>query len=267
MKIGFLITARLKSTRLKLKLLKDLNGQSVIDRVIQRAKQVNVNGSVVLCTSKYEQDQPLTQIALDQDINYFCGDAVDVLKRLRDAAQLFGLDYFVGITGDNPLFSVNYSNDLVDLIRQDPSIDYGVVSGLPLGLNTYVLGTKALEVVCEYKEEVDTEIWGRLVNRPDIFNVQEVRANEKHEIQVDRITLDEQHDYDFIRQIYDSFPSDHLIEEEDIRRLLISKPQLKEINRQVKQLDLSAAKVDQIEQFFSKNRAWILRIKKRIYND
>ena len=40
MKIGFLITARLKSTRLKLKILKPLNGYSVIERVIQRSKEV-----------------------------------------------------------------------------------------------------------------------------------------------------------------------------------------------------------------------------------
>ena len=38
MNIGFLITARLKSKRLKFKILKSLNGYSVIERIIQRAK-------------------------------------------------------------------------------------------------------------------------------------------------------------------------------------------------------------------------------------
>ena len=40
MKIGFLITARLKSSRLKLKLLKQLNSKTVIEHVITRAKKV-----------------------------------------------------------------------------------------------------------------------------------------------------------------------------------------------------------------------------------
>ena len=40
MNIGFLITARLKSSRLKEKLLLPLNGYTIIERVIQRAKQV-----------------------------------------------------------------------------------------------------------------------------------------------------------------------------------------------------------------------------------
>ena len=41
MKIGFFITARLKSSRLKRKVLLDLNGKTLIDRVIERAKKVN----------------------------------------------------------------------------------------------------------------------------------------------------------------------------------------------------------------------------------
>ncbi len=36
MRIGFLITARLKSTRLKQKILLDLNGKLVLDRVFDR---------------------------------------------------------------------------------------------------------------------------------------------------------------------------------------------------------------------------------------
>ena len=51
MKIGFLITARLKSSRLKFKILKHLNGISVIERIIQRAKEVKECKDIVLCTS------------------------------------------------------------------------------------------------------------------------------------------------------------------------------------------------------------------------
>ena len=63
MNIGFLITARLKSTRLKFKILKPLNGYSVIERVIQRAKQIKLCNDIVLCTSCLSQDLPLVTIA------------------------------------------------------------------------------------------------------------------------------------------------------------------------------------------------------------
>ena len=83
MKIGFLITARLKSSRLKFKLLKELNGASVIERVIERSKKVNNCDYVILCTSENNQDLPLVQAALDNNIFYFNGHADDVLDRLN----------------------------------------------------------------------------------------------------------------------------------------------------------------------------------------
>ena len=88
MKIGFLITARLKSTRLKLKILKQLNGYSVIERIIQRAKEINKISDIVLCTSNLSQDLPLLRIARENDIHYFNGNPEDVLQRLLDAAEL-----------------------------------------------------------------------------------------------------------------------------------------------------------------------------------
>ena len=48
MKIGILITARLKSSRLKKKVLKDLNGYTVIERIINRAKKVVSSENIIL---------------------------------------------------------------------------------------------------------------------------------------------------------------------------------------------------------------------------
>ena len=95
MNIGFLITARLKSTRLKRKILLPLNGFTVIERVIQGAKQVVEAEKVVLCTSTVHQDLPLVEKAIKNNIYYFNGHPDDVLQRLLAAAELFGFDYFI----------------------------------------------------------------------------------------------------------------------------------------------------------------------------
>ena len=63
MKIGFLITARLKSSRLPFKILKDLNGKTVIERIIDRAKKIQNISEIILCTSTNSQDRPLVDIA------------------------------------------------------------------------------------------------------------------------------------------------------------------------------------------------------------
>jgi len=179
LRIGFLITARLKSSRLNLKLLLPLNGYSVIERVIHRAKAVIECDDIVLCTSKLSQDLPLVRTAQGNDIYYFTGDPEDVLKRLLDASLFFGLDYFVGITADNPLFSIYHANMLVDIVRRDPSIDFVYTQGMPIGVNIYAMNVKALETVCAVKKQVDTEIWGYLIKRPEIFNVRELNVNKE----------------------------------------------------------------------------------------
>ena len=115
MKIGFLITARLKSSRLKLKILKPLNGYSVIERVIQRAKKIEDCSDIVLCTSYVSQDLPLIRIAKDNNIFHYSGNPDDVLG-LLDAAELYQMDYFIGITADNPLFSIHHGNIISNII-------------------------------------------------------------------------------------------------------------------------------------------------------
>ena len=70
MKIGFFITARLKSERLKLKILLDLNGKTVLDRVIERCKSTPGIDDVILCTSRNSQDSLLYDYALKHNIEF-----------------------------------------------------------------------------------------------------------------------------------------------------------------------------------------------------
>ena len=95
MKVGFFITARLKSSRLKQKILLELNRRSVIDRVIERAKNVIGTDGVVLCTSTNPQDSVLYQNALKNKIQFYAGSEKDVLKRLLDAAEYYDYDAFM----------------------------------------------------------------------------------------------------------------------------------------------------------------------------
>jgi len=68
MRIGYLITARLKSTRLIKKILLDLNGKSILDRVIKRCQLTKGVDKVVLCTSTNPQDDELSDYAKRNNI-------------------------------------------------------------------------------------------------------------------------------------------------------------------------------------------------------
>ncbi len=266
MNIGFLITARLKSTRLKFKILKPLNGYSVIERVIQRAKQIKLCNDIVLCTSCLSQDLPLVTIAEKNNINYFKGSSDDVLQRLLDAAELFKMDYFLGITADNPLFSIYHANMISNLIMSDTKIDFIYTTGLPIGANIYAINTKALKTVCNIKEEVDTEIWGYLINRPEIFNVREIKADKQYKSKIYRMTLDEISDYEFFSKLYSKFPKDEVIDLLSAYRCLERNPEITSINSNVIQRDLEESAKNRINKFYEKNKDKILNLKKNIYS-
>lgn len=265
MRIGFLITARLKSVRLKLKLLKQLNGYSVIDRVIYRAKQVENCDDIILCTSKKAQDLPLVRKALNNQIYYFNGDSDDVLYRLTNASKLFNLDFAICMTADNPLFSIYYTNLIVDKIRQNPEIDFIYTDDLPIGVNVYAVNVKALQTICLIKEETDTERWGHLIDRPEIFNVVKQDVCNADKINIDRITLDESEDFEFMHQIFGKFPKDYLIEEMDIKNILDNYPKLCDVNSHVIQRKLDSETKNRIDDFFSKNKKLILNVKNKVY--
>lgn len=265
MKIGFLITARLKSSRLKFKILKSLNGYSVIERIIQRAKKVKECKDIVLCTSYIKQDLPLVKIAKENDIYYYNGSPEDVLERLLSAAELFEMDYFVGITADNPLFSIHHANVISELIKSDNNLDFVYTTGMPIGANIYAINTKALKTVCKIKQEVDTEIWGYLINRPEIFNVKEIKVDKEYQFKNCRMTLDEINDYEFFNKLYKNFPKDSVIDLLDAYQCLRKYPEITTINNMVVQRDLDEDVKKRISKFYQVNKDKILNIKKNIY--
>jgi spore coat polysaccharide biosynthesis protein SpsF len=231
MKIGFFITARLKSSRLRHKILLDLNGKPIIERVIQRCKATAGVDGVVLCTSTNPQDSALYEFAQKEEIQFYAGSEDDVLQRLLDAAKYFHYDAFLSITADNPLFSIYTSQLLVDSFKREP-FDFGFTKGLPIGLATSLLETKALDVAVYMKSQTDTEIWGPFLNRPDFFNIFELIVENAPFEENKRLTVDYPEDYLLMCEIYNSFEKYGVIDIHNLGQFLEKNNHLWEINRQ-----------------------------------
>jgi len=253
MKIGFFITARLKSTRLKKKIVLEINGKTVIDRVIERALAVKGIDGVVLCTSTNPQDAELYQYALKNKIEFYPGSEDDVLERLHSAAIYFGYDAFVSITADNPLFSIHTSNLLVDLYKKN-RYDFINTIGLPIGCATYVIDVKALDISLKIKEHSDTEIWGPFINREDVFNIAELHVENCKINSTQRITLDYLEDLKLIQKLYSFFGPNEIPSIQQIEHLFESEEGLASINGDHKQLALDPKIVEEINLLFNSKK-------------
>lgn len=253
MKIGVLITARLKSSRLRQKILLDLNGKSILDRVIERAKSLAGIDGVVLCTSTNPQDSILFQNALNNRIEFYTGSEEDVLDRLLSAAVYYGYDAFVSITADNPLFSVYYSQVAVDWYKQS-KLDFIFTKGIPIGCASYLIDVKALKVAIYMKNENYTEIWGPFVNRSDFFSIGELVINNSPFDEQYRLTCDYTEDYHLLRKIYSFFPPDAIPTLHQVIDILVENPDIIKINLNQKQATLDEAVLLTIQENFNKQK-------------
>lgn len=248
MKRGYFITARLKSSRLKKKIILPLNGATVLDQVIERCKKVKGIDGVVLCTSTNPQDAELKAFAFKHSIEFYAGSEDDVLQRLLDASKKFGYDSFMSITADNPLHSIHIANLILDWVSKKP-MDFVFTSGMPLGLTPYFINAKALEIAVGMKERADTEIWGPFVNRPDFFKIGYLKIITDLFEPKTRLTCDYQEDYDLFLKIFDHFPENYCPSIFEVADLLKQK-KVFITNRSVQQAIVSDKTINEIRDIF-----------------
>ena len=252
MKIGFFITARLKSSRLKQKILLDLNGKPIIQRIIERCKATLGIDGVVLCTSTNPQDSILYDFAIKNEIQFYSGSEDDVLDRLSSAAEYYGYDAFLSITADNPLFSIYTSQILVDWYKKE-QFDFMFTKGLPIGVATCLLTTRALKIANYMKKKSDTEIWGPFVDRSDFFNIAQLIVKNSSFGEDKRITCDYPEDYKLFRKIYDNYGIESIPNIHSYFEILKENPELWNINKIHKQTMPSEETLKQINSNFENN--------------
>jgi spore coat polysaccharide biosynthesis protein SpsF len=265
MKIGFFITARLKSTRLKKKILLDLEGQSVLGHVIERAKQVGGVDDVVVCTSTVAQDRPVLDVCNKHGCYYFNGSPEDVLNRLLSAATFFECEYLLLITADNPLFSFEYAQRLLSEIRRDPEVDYLHVDGLPLGMDPYIVRRKAFEVIDAIKNDDETEFWPEYLKDQSVFKHRSIQAGSAH-IRDYRLTLDYSQDLDLFKSIYQKCYEGKPIETSRLIEYLDANPSVCALNSSIERSWLNQDRVDKIEAHLENNRAKLIALKANMYS-
>lgn len=232
MKIPFLITARLKSRRLKKKIVKKVKKKELLSHMIERIKFSKKISNVIICTSNLLEDQPLNLIAKKNKVDIYRGSADDVILRLKNAAKKFNSKYVINITADCPLVDPYYIDKIAtklvrgkyDLIR---SFD------LPHGIFIYGIKVKALETICRIKKKKDTEIWERYFTDTKLFKVHDLKiTNKKHKRPGLRLTCDYPEDFVLIKKIFNKlWKEKKLFNTNDIINLLDKNPTMLNINK------------------------------------
>lgn len=113
MNIGIIIQARLGSTRLPGKILKQFFGEkTLLETVISNLQKSGAK--IIVATSVNPNNDKLESFLKERDVTVFRGSEDDVLSRFIGAAEANGVDGIVRICSDNPFLDWHGVADLIE---------------------------------------------------------------------------------------------------------------------------------------------------------
>ena len=204
MKVGFLITGRMKSTRLPKKLTLEIFEREMLALMIDRLKQADIIDEIIIATSTNPQDDILEEIAKREEIGFFRGSEDDVVERLYGASEKYGLDYMINITADCPLVGYDLLPSLIETYKTTDA-DLITCLNLPHGAFFYGIKPAAMKKVMSIKDAIDTEVWGGYFADTGLFNCVELEVPQELTGKGYRWTLDYQEDFDFFKTLYHAY--------------------------------------------------------------
>jgi len=148
--IAAIIQARIGSTRLPGKVLKEVLGKPLLMYQIERVRASKLLDKVVVATSNLPKDDAIAEFCERNNINCFRGSENDVLSRYYECAKEFQADIIVRLTADCPLSDPIVINDVISLFQKERA-DYAAntappkTTRFPDGSDVEVFSMQALE--------------------------------------------------------------------------------------------------------------------------
>jgi spore coat polysaccharide biosynthesis protein SpsF len=232
-----IIQARMGSTRLAGKVLRDLGGQTVLARVVRRTRRATLLDETLVATSLLPADDAIAEECHRLAVACFRGDEDDVLDRYYHAAGSARADVVVRITADCPLIEPQLIDELLKTFAEQEA-DYAtnaLVISYPRGLDVEVFSAEALRRTWfEAKQPYErVHVTPYLYEQSGRFQVLSVSSEADYSSY--RWTLDTADDLEMIRSVYEHFGNRDDFHWRDVLALMEREPALAEMNSHVQQ--------------------------------
>jgi spore coat polysaccharide biosynthesis protein SpsF (cytidylyltransferase family) len=143
------LQARMGSTRFPGKMLADIAGRTLLERVMRRLEAA-WDGPKLLATSDADRDAPIAEFARARGWLVFRGSELDVLGRFAAAVRHHGIARVIRVCGDNPLIDPACVRGVAEALR-----DHDIVSARGWPLGTAVEGASDRAILAADAEAVE----------------------------------------------------------------------------------------------------------------
>lgn len=239
-----IVGARLNSSRLPGKHLKDISGQPLIQHVFERLARCQQLDQAILASTSDTFNQPLINWAQKANIPYvaYSADVNDLVGRIDAVVQRSNADIVVYICGDCPLIEPTFIDHAIHALQSEQTAEIvhlkPDVTTLHEGIDIYSrAGWDKLIAASnspETREHVGLAAKQLNLLQPIFIDDSDDYSRIKHRISVDTVA-----DLQFIKAVYERWYSDHahdsIVDLKWLQNELINDPALRSINKHVHQ--------------------------------
>ncbi len=228
-----IVQARMGSTRLPGKVMREVLGKPLLWHLINRLRKSQFIDKIVIATTDKETNKPILKLIEELGVDGFAGSEDDVLDRYYQAAKKYNAEVVVRITADCPLIDPEVTDKIIEhYLKNRDKLDY-VHTGesFPDGLDTEVFSFTALETVWrEARWLSEREHVTPYIKKSGIFRTATVEYED--DLSQMRWVVDDEKDFQLVTEIYQNlYKEGEIFHLKDILDFLGKRPELLELNK------------------------------------
>lgn len=194
------IQARMRSTRLPGKVMRQIKGKPLIGYCIDRMLMVPGLSGIVVAIPSCDADSLLSgYVSTRKDVTlYIGGEENDLVARFLGVVNLTGCDAFIRVCGDSPLIDPQLVYEGVGLLQHNTRIGFFSNAGLrslPGGNSVEGCGVDTYKMIAEKCEPQDREHAGF----PWLYR----------ELTKTSLLVDTAEDFDRVKRVIEAMDGDH----------------------------------------------------------
>jgi spore coat polysaccharide biosynthesis protein SpsF (cytidylyltransferase family) len=147
-----IIQARMNSKRFPNKVISDLSGTPLIERILQRVKKVKKIEKIIIATTKRKEDDILVEIAKSNKVEAFRGSENDLVDRYYQAVKDKNFSHILRVPADNPIPDPSEYNRLINYhLKTDNDFSSNICNfmrnGYPDGFGVEIFTVNSLKKI------------------------------------------------------------------------------------------------------------------------
>ncbi len=206
-KLVCITQARMTSSRLPGKILKEVNGKPLLTYHLERLKAIKGVDEIVVATTTNDTDECVAELAKQEGVTCFRGSEHDVLERYYLAAKAANADWVMRVTSDCPILDPSLHDRLITMFKNSDNLD-----GCSIDISSYCTGLDGEIVAMEGLAEVHANA----VEQPDREHVTryfhhndytwKVMPNTEQDLSGLRLCVDTEEDFARVKNVIEKLP-------------------------------------------------------------